>query len=253
MFETWRFDSVGLLRWTPALVLALLICVLPACDGTNIFTGEAIEFEPEEDDEGEADSGADFFGFITQGTLLESDADRLRFRWSDDAELRLQLRSSATARERAAFRKAIAEIAEAGGPEIREVVSRANIVVSAFPEDEYRALDQTRPWSFSRTWVTADVEAGITEVEIAVALDRDAATLDRAALHALGHAIGIMGHPAVQGDQHVMAARVPTGSVPPARFIPLEREAIQFLYSDLVEIGMTRSELAQRADDWAGR
>lgn len=229
-----RCRTRGGRRLGRVLLLALL---LPACEGSNLFRVGPIPLVPS------AGEGfrAQVLRFFEEGTLLTDDGTPLRFRWAE-AEPRLTFAPGVPERERMAFLRGVGEIQAAGGPLIPVVTASPTIRVESFPPDQYRLLDPTRPWSFSRTYVTATDEAGIREVEILLSLDLPQAELERAALHALGHAVGIMGHPAFPGDRTVMATR-PEGGVVPTRFAPVEREAIRFLYAPGVRAGMTRSEI----------
>jgi hypothetical protein len=219
-----------------ALVLFLL-GVLVGCDGSNLFqTGTPLP--PPASGEG---FRAQVLRFFEEGTQLFDDEVPLRFRW-DLGDPRLQFDPGVPDRERLAFLRALAELESVGAPPIPVVATGGTIRVEAFPADEYRLLDPTRPWSFSRTFVTATPQVGITEVEILLSLELGQAELERASLHAMGHAVGIMGHPAFSGDLHVMAARSEGGQVP-TFLAPVEREAIRFLYTQGVRPGMTRPEI----------
>jgi hypothetical protein len=220
-----------------ALVLGLLGAGLAGCDGANLFQVRPFPEPPPPP----PDARAEVLRYVEEGTLLTSDEARLRFRWMG-TEPRIRFDASVPPREAQAFRRGIGLVAEAGGPVIVEVGVAPTIVVEAFPPAEYRELDPTRPWSFSRTFVTATPEAGITEVRIVLSLDLEQPVLERAALHALGHAVGIMGHPAFPGDAFVMA-NSPEGAPPPVSFHRVERDAIRFLYGPTVAAGMTRAEI----------
>jgi hypothetical protein len=234
-------------RWGPTpprsllAVLALLVVTATGCDGSNAFVPRPLPEPPPPP----ADATAETLRYLEEGLLLTSDESRLRFRWMD-REPRLAFASGVPPREREAFARAIQLLADAGGPQIQVVESagaiQPSVVVEAHPPDAYRALDPTRPWSFSRSYVTATPEEGITEVRILVSLELETPVLERAALHALGHTAGIMGHPAFPGDRYVMAAS-PDGAASPTAFHAIERAAIRFLYSEGVVAGMTRREL----------
>ncbi len=219
------------------LVLALLGVATGGCDGANLFEARPQPEPPPPP----PDPRTEVLRYFEEGTLLTSDETRLRFRWME-AEPRIRFDAGVPPREADAFRRGMGLVQEAAGPVIVEVGVAATIVVEAFPPDEYRELDPTRPWSFSRTFVTATADAGITEVRIVLSLELEQAVLERAALHALGHAVGIMGHPAFPGDAFVMA-NSPDGAAPPVSFHPVERSAIRFLYTPTVAAGMTRAEI----------
>jgi hypothetical protein len=220
------------------------VALTAGCDGNNLFADRPLEAPPV----ASPNERAEVLRYFEEGTLLDTDETRLRFRWMD-VEPRLAFAPGVPTRERDAFRGAAARLAEAGGPRFAEPETAPTIVVEAYPPAEYRAQDPTRPWSFSRTFVTATPETGITEVRIVVSLELEGAVLARAALHALGHASGIMGHPAFPGGAFVMASS-PEGQAPPQAFHPWERAAIRFLYGPGVAAGMTRAQIREAWEDF---
>ena len=230
--------AFGFRRREPGRALLVLVLgVLVGCDGANLFqTGTPLPPSPSEEG-----FRAQVLRYFEEGTQLLDDEVPLRFRW-DLGDPRLQFDAGVPERERVAFLRALSELESVGAPPIPVVASGGTIRVEAFPPDQYRLLDPTRPWSFSRTFVTATPQAGITEVNILLSLDLGQAELERASLHAMGHAVGIMGHPSFPGDLHVMAAR-PEGGQIPTFLAPVEREAIRFLYTQGVRPGMTRPEI----------
>lgn len=233
----------------------VLIAGLSAgCDGSNLF-----ELPPRPDERAEepiasSDSGTDpVLRFVEEGTLLQREEDQLRFRWEREQPLRLDPGVGTPDRERAAIRDAIEQFDGLPVPPIDWSPgggNAAHIAFRSFPPDEYRERDPTRPWSFSRSFVTATVDEGITEVEILLSLELADDVLQRAVLHGLGHAMGIMGHPAFPGEPHVMAVRPEDDDEIPVQFAPLERDAFRFLYSDGVSAGMTRTRIREAFDDW---
>lgn len=237
-----RFPSLRaamILGFPLRVVSFLMLAGLWGCDGANTFQSGG-PISPPAAGEGFRPQVLRFF---EEGTQLWDDDVPLRFRW-DLGDPRLQFDSGVPDRERQAFSRALDELRTAGVPPIPVVASGGTIRVEALSPDNYRLMDPTRPWSFSRTFVTATPETGITEVEILLSLDVGEPELARAALHAMGHAVGIMGHPSFPGDVHVMAAR-PEGGQVPTLLAPVEREAIRFLYSQGVRPGMTRVELRE--------
>jgi hypothetical protein len=226
------------LRHGAAALLGILL--LAGCDGSNLFVDRPITAPPPPT----VDTRAEVLRYVEEATLLVDSDTRLRFRWMG-TEPRLILPAELPVREREAFRRAAGMIRVAGGPTFVEVVAGPEagaVLVEALSPSAYRALDPTRPWSFSRTFVTATVETGITEVRVAISLELEGPVLDRAALHALGHAIGLMGHPAFPGGSFVMAAS-PDGSAPPTVLHPWEEAAIRFLYTPAIAAGMTRTQI----------
>ena len=229
----------------PALLLALGLG-LGGCDGSNLFAGGGVTAPPP----AEVDARTEVLRYLEEALLLGSDDAVVRFRWMTPAP-RLLLPASFPARERDALRRAAERVRTAGGPDLVEVIegsAEGAIRVDLLEADAYRAVDPSRPWSFSRTFVTATPETGITEVRIALSAGLEGPVLERAALHAMGHAIGLMGHPAFPGATFVMAAS-PEGSPPPTAFHPWEEAAIRFLYAPSVFAGMTR---AQFREAWQG-
>jgi hypothetical protein len=220
-----------------ASVLLLLLGFLAGCDGANLFQHSVPLSPPASSDA----FRSQVLRFFEEGTQLFDDEVPLRFRWNL-GDPRLQFDPGVPERERMAFLRALGELESVGAPSIPVVATGGTIRVEAFPPDQYRLLDPTRPWSFSRTYVTATPQAGITEVEILLSLELGQAELERASLHAMGHAVGIMGHPSFPGDLHVMATR-PEGGQVPTVLAPVERDAIRFLYTQGVRPGMTRPEI----------
>jgi len=237
----------------PALVPALLLALgltlgltLGGCDGSNLFAGGGVTAPPP----AAVDARAEVLRYLEEALLLGSDDAVLRFRWTTPAP-RLLLPASLPPRERDALRRAAERVRAASGPDLVEVTGgspEGAIRVDLLEPDAYRAVDPTRPWSFSRTFVTATPETGITAVRIALSAELEGPVLERAALHAMGHAIGLMGHPAFPGGTFVMAAS-PDGAPPPTAFHPWEEAAIRFLYSPAVFAGMTRTQLREA---WRG-
>lgn len=215
--------------------------MLGGCDGSNLFSTTPAAVPPATPP---VDVRAETLRYLEEGALLLADDTPLRFRWMVEEAIPLRIPATTPPAERAAVLRAAALVEAAGGPRFREAAdgpSRGAVRVEPLSPEAFRAVDPTRPWSFSRTFVTATPETGITEVRIALALDLEPAVLERATLHALGHAAGIMGHPAFPGGQFVMAAS-PEGGRPPTRFHPWEEAALRFLYSPAVRAGMTRRE-----------
>ncbi|TVP49502.1 MAG: hypothetical protein EA350_02175 [Gemmatimonadales bacterium] len=233
-------SPVPVSRLRPGIAALLGILALAGCDGSNLFVDRPITAPPPP----AVDARAEVLRYVEEATLLVADDTQLRFRWMS-SQPRLILPASLPVREREAFRRAAGMIRAAGGPTFLEVTSGQEagaVLVEAFSPGAYRALDPTRPWSFSRTFVTATVETGITEVRVAVSLELEGPVLDRAALHALGHAIGLMGHPAFPGATFVMASS-PDGSAPPTVFHPWEAAGIRFLYAPAISAGMSRTRI----------
>jgi len=230
-------------RRATLLVLAL---GLGGCDGSNLFAGGGVTAPPP----ATVDARAEVLRYVEEALLLGSSDAVVRFRWMTPAP-RLLLPATLPPRERDALRRAADRVRAAGGPDLVEVPegsSEGAIRVELLAPDAYRAQDPTRPWSFSRTFVTATPETGITQVRIALSSELETRVLERAALHAMGHAIGLMGHPAFPGATFVMAAS-PDGAPPPTVFHPWEEAAIRFLYSPAVAAGMTRAQLREA---WQG-
>jgi hypothetical protein len=231
-------------RSRPALLPFLLLVplVLASCDGPNLFSGAPVTAPPAPT----VDVRAEILRYLEEGTLLLTDETPLRFRWMvEGAAIPLRLSPDLPDRERAAFLRAAGQIRAAGGPNFSPAgpgPEEGAVTVLALSPEAYRAVDPTRPWSFSRTRVTATPEAGISEVQISLSLELEDPVLERATLHALGHAAGIMGHPAFPGGQFVMASS-PDGAAPPGTLHPWEVAAIRFLYAPVVRAGMTRSEI----------
>jgi len=226
----------GVVRGGGALLLGLMVL---GCEGSNVFqdAGAAGRFpEPNRARE-------EVLRFVEEGTLLLDDRTPLRFRWTDLSPS-LQLDGSLPPREREAFLRAARLLEEAGTPPIPLVPEGGRIRVEAASPEQYRSLDPHRPGSFGRTAVSATPEAGISEAEVLFSLNLPQARLERTALHALGHALGIMGHPAFSGATTVMAAETEDGRIP-TLLSPVEREALRFLYSASVRSGMTRAELRE--------
>jgi hypothetical protein len=225
---------------TGLFFLAFGLVGFPAgCDGSNLFQ-EGSPVPPPAS--GEA-FRAQVLRFFEEGTQLVNDDVALRFRWAERAPL-LEFVGAIPERERQAFLRAVQMVETAGASPIQVVSEGGTIRVEGFLPDAYRERDPSRPWSFSRTFVTATPQTGITDVEILFSFSLSQRELERAALHAMGHAVGIMGHPAFPGDVHVMASR-PEGDQLPTSFAAVEREAIRFLYSAEVRPGMTRPELRE--------
>lgn len=232
------------LRLRHGLVVALLLLAAAGCDGSNLFRGTGPDLRPEP----EESFREQVLRYLEEGSLLFADEDRIRFRWID-APVRAAFADDTPPRERDAFRRAAELIALAGGPSIVFVSEGGDVSVDALPPDAFRALDPNRPWSFGRTFVTSTPDAGIHGAEVFLSLEQPQSELERTALHALGHVVGIMGHPGFPSDRFVMASRAEGGPAPTV-FDPVEREALRFLYSPGVFVGMTRSELRARFADW---
>lgn len=216
-----------------------MVVFLAGCDGSNLFQGGS-PVPPPTSGEAFRDQVLRFF---EEGTQLVNDDVALRFRWAEQAP-RLEFVGAMPERERQAFLRAIQMVETAGASPIQVVSEGGTIRVEGFLPNAYRERDPSRPWSFSRTSVTATPQNGITDVEILLSFSLSQRELERAALHAMGHAVGIMGHPGFPGDVHVMASR-PEGDQIPTSFAAVEREAIRFLYSPDVRPGMTRPELRE--------
>ena len=232
----------------PVAVAAVTLLVLSGCEGSNLFVGSEV-IPPDTISVGE--DADPVLRFVEEGTLLQSPSDRLRFRWEVDRPIRYAFAADTPSQERASFERAVDRITAAGAPEFQQVLGEPEVLIRALPPAAYREQDSTRPWSFSRTFVTASVDEGITEVEILVSLELPLPVLERAALHAMGHAVGIMGHPAFPGDRTVMAARPEEGASIPTTFSSVERDAFRFLYSPGVRAGMTLVELREAWQGWA--
>lgn len=245
-------------RYLPVLATLLLVGGLATgCDGNNLFDlpsrsdDSTTDTEPGTPPPTESDL---VLRFVEEGTLLQRTEDRLRFRWERREPLQLDPGADTPDREREAIRAALEEI---DGLPVPPIVwapgagDEAHIAFRSFPPDEYRERDPTRPWSFSRSFVTATAAEGITDVEILLSLELSDDVLQRAVLHGLGHAMGIMGHPAFPGEPHVMAVRPEDDDEIPVRFAPLERSAFEFLYSDAVRAGMTRAEMRSAFEEWS--
>jgi hypothetical protein len=236
-------------RFLLSLSALLLLGILAGCEGTNLFEDPVTEPPPEAPGDEEPED-PDLLRYIEEGTLIGRDGDRLRFRWETHDPLRIHYWNDTPQGERAAVDRALEAIAVDGMPATFTVDTDGDIVVRTLPPEEYREVDPTRPWSHSRTFVTANESEGITEVEIWISRELDQPTLERAALHAIGHAFGIMGHPSFPGDRYVMAARPEEDDAPPVTFAPLERDAFRFLYSPEVQVGMTPDELREAFARW---
>jgi len=222
----------------PLVLLAGLV-LLTGCEGSNLFRPGATPVQPEPT----VDTRAEILRYVEEGTLLVSGEDRLRFRWMELTPS-LSFGEGVGIREREAFEAALKALEPLGLPAIPVEEEGGRILVRAFPPDQYRELDPTRPWSFTRSFVTATEASGISEVEILLSLELEAPVLQRTVLHALGHALGIMGHPAFPGASFIMAAS-PESAPPPRSFHPWEAVALRFLYSPEVRVGMTRGELRE--------
>ncbi len=232
-------------------ILLLAALVLAGCDGSNLFSGSPVVVPPAPP----VDARAEVLRYLEEGTLLVADATPLRFRWmTPGGEIPLRLPPDLPSMEREAILRAASLVRTAGGPTFRTTgpgTPEGAVRVESLALEAYREVDPTRPWSFSRTFVTATAEEGILEVRIVLAEGQPEAVVERAALHALGHALGIMGHPAFPGRDFVMASSA-EGAAPPTRFHPREEEAIRFLYSPGVAAGMTREEIRAAWAAWGG-
>ncbi|TVP56578.1 MAG: hypothetical protein EA351_07655 [Gemmatimonadales bacterium] len=231
-----------------ACFLTIALMALGGCEGSNLFVGSETILP---DTASPAEEAEPVLRFVEEGTLLQAPSDRLRFRWEAEGPIRFQFDPSTPAQERAAFTRALELLADTGVPSFLPVQTGGEIIVRALPPEVYRERDSTRPWSFSRTFVTASEEEGITEVEILVSLELSLPVLERAALHAMGHAMGIMGHPAFPGDRYVMAARPEDGRPIPTTLSTVERDALRFLYSPDVRAGMTLEEIREAYRAWS--
>jgi hypothetical protein len=216
----------------------VLLVVLGGCGDANLFrTSPTIVGE----DPGEIEyTDADLLRYFEEGTRLASDQDRLVSLWVE--EIRIEFGSGVPPRERQAFERGIARIAGLGGPLMTPVSSGGNVVVEAVPPFAFRQRVPGRPSVFGRTLISSSEGRGIFESDILLSLELGDATLERVALHALGHTVGIVGHPSFPGDRFIMAAET-VGPQAPGRYHPIEEAAMRLLYAPGVVIGLTRVEL----------
>lgn len=224
-------------RAFPALA-ALLLFWLAGCGDGNLFRTSPTVTGPDPGEDGFIES--DVRRYFEEATGLGSDDARLHTVWIE--EVRVEFRSGVPARERDAFERGILRIAALGGPAMRVVPSGGNVVIEAVPPFAFRQRVPDRPSVFGRTLVSLSEERGLHGADVLLSLELGDATLERVALHALGHVVGLVGHPSFPGDRFVMAAES-VGPQPPTRYHSVEEIAIALLYSPGVEIGLTRSQL----------